>query len=115
MMRAASPPTHHPLPLPAPSTSRRADIPEADIPPRKRLLLTAPTPRIEVGESSTAITKQLRPTVARRVDYSFLDTVDVSIRASKRRTMDVVEVVNLRVNYQADLRRRESEEFYTRH
>ncbi|GJY70596.1 putative reverse transcriptase domain-containing protein [Tanacetum coccineum] len=31
------------IPLPAPSTSRRADIPEADTPPRKRLLLTAPT------------------------------------------------------------------------
>ncbi|GKG22271.1 hypothetical protein Tco_0387574, partial [Tanacetum coccineum] len=31
-----------PIPLPAPSTSRRADIPEADTPPRKRLLLTAP-------------------------------------------------------------------------
>ncbi|GKE66575.1 hypothetical protein Tco_1520736, partial [Tanacetum coccineum] len=43
-----------PIPLPAPSTSRRADIPEADTPPRKRLLLTAPTPRVEVGESSTA-------------------------------------------------------------
>nr|GEV34534.1 hypothetical protein [Tanacetum cinerariifolium] len=39
-LRATSPlpsptssPTHHPLSLPAPSTSRRADIPEADIPP----------------------------------------------------------------------------------
>ncbi|GJV28651.1 putative reverse transcriptase domain-containing protein [Tanacetum coccineum] len=101
MMRAASQPTHHPLSLPAPSTSRKVNIPEADIPPRKRLLLTAPTPRIEVGESSTAITKQLRPIVARRVDYSFLDTVDVSIRASKRRTMDAVEVVNLRRDHAA--------------
>ncbi|GJS73355.1 putative reverse transcriptase domain-containing protein [Tanacetum coccineum] len=40
MMRATSPPTHHPLPSPtplppltAPSTSRKADIPEADMPP----------------------------------------------------------------------------------
>ncbi|GJT82664.1 putative reverse transcriptase domain-containing protein [Tanacetum coccineum] len=33
-----------PIPLPAPSTSRRADIPEADTPPRKRLLLTTPKP-----------------------------------------------------------------------
>ncbi|GJR64383.1 reverse transcriptase domain-containing protein, partial [Tanacetum coccineum] len=31
-----------PIPLPAPSTSCRADIPEADTPPRKRLLLTTP-------------------------------------------------------------------------
>ncbi|GJT16334.1 hypothetical protein Tco_0875040 [Tanacetum coccineum] len=48
-MRAAAPSTYHPLlpsgtppllpiPLPTPSTSRRADIPEADMPPRKRLL-----------------------------------------------------------------------------
>ncbi|GKD62108.1 hypothetical protein Tco_1299617 [Tanacetum coccineum] len=51
-LRAASPP------LLLPSTSRRADIPEADIPPRKRLLLTASTPRFEVGESSTAAARQ---------------------------------------------------------
>ncbi|GKG28635.1 hypothetical protein Tco_0416000 [Tanacetum coccineum] len=31
-----------PIPLPAPFTSRRADIPEADTPPRKRLLVTPP-------------------------------------------------------------------------
>ncbi|GJV71413.1 hypothetical protein Tco_1491408 [Tanacetum coccineum] len=40
-----------PIPLPAPSTSRRADIPEADTPPRKRLLLTTPRPGCEVGDS----------------------------------------------------------------
>ncbi|GKF59324.1 hypothetical protein Tco_0176110, partial [Tanacetum coccineum] len=50
-MRATSPSTYHSLlplgtppllriPLPAPSTNRRADIPEADTSPRKRLLLT---------------------------------------------------------------------------
>ncbi|GKE78846.1 hypothetical protein Tco_1544966 [Tanacetum coccineum] len=57
-MRAATPSTYHPLlpsrtplllpiPLPIPSTSRRADIPEADMLPRKRLLLTASRPRCE--------------------------------------------------------------------
>ncbi|GJY10226.1 hypothetical protein Tco_0378411 [Tanacetum coccineum] len=46
-----------PIPLPAPSTSRRADIPKADTPPQKRLLLTAPTPRVEVGESSAAVAR----------------------------------------------------------
>ncbi|GJU69492.1 hypothetical protein Tco_1255751 [Tanacetum coccineum] len=62
-MRATAPSTYHsllpsgtppllPIPLPAPSTSRRADIPEADTPPRKRLLLTTPRPRCEIGESS---------------------------------------------------------------
>ncbi|GJU41880.1 hypothetical protein Tco_1194837 [Tanacetum coccineum] len=56
-LRAASPlplPTPS-LPLLLPSTARRAGIPEADIPPRKRLLLIAPTPRFEVGESSTTV------------------------------------------------------------
>ncbi|GKF29856.1 hypothetical protein Tco_0096198, partial [Tanacetum coccineum] len=33
-----------PIPPPAPSTSRRAEIPEANTPPRKRLLLTTPRP-----------------------------------------------------------------------
>ncbi|GKD00986.1 hypothetical protein Tco_1171260 [Tanacetum coccineum] len=81
-MRAAAPSTYHPLlpsgmppllpiPLLAPSTSRRADIPEADTPPQKRLLLTAPRPRCEVGESSTAAAaRQPGPTMASRVDYS---------------------------------------------
>ncbi|GKF80564.1 hypothetical protein Tco_0239166 [Tanacetum coccineum] len=59
-MRAAAPSTYHPLlpsgtppllpiPLPTPSTSRRADIPEADTPPRKRLLLTALRPGCDVS------------------------------------------------------------------
>ncbi|GJY15439.1 hypothetical protein Tco_0385861 [Tanacetum coccineum] len=43
-----------PIPPPAPSASRRAEIPEADTPPRKRLLLTTPRPSCEVGESSAA-------------------------------------------------------------
>ncbi|GJY57735.1 hypothetical protein Tco_0457627 [Tanacetum coccineum] len=46
-----------PIPLPAPSTSRKADIPEADIPRRKRLLLTTPRPGCEIGESSVAAAK----------------------------------------------------------
>ncbi|GJY19997.1 hypothetical protein Tco_0392563 [Tanacetum coccineum] len=53
-LRATSPlpsPTP-PTPLLLPSTTRRADILEADIPPQKRLRLTAPTPRFEVRESS---------------------------------------------------------------
>ncbi|GKD41791.1 hypothetical protein Tco_1261998 [Tanacetum coccineum] len=88
-----SPPTHHPLPLPAPSTSHRADIPEAELSPWKRLLLTTPTPRFEIRESSTAATA----------------------RQSRSKTMAAVESVNLRINYQASVHRRESEEFQTRH
>ncbi|GKB73368.1 putative reverse transcriptase domain-containing protein [Tanacetum coccineum] len=85
---------HHPLPLPAPSTSRIANIPEAELPPQKSLLLTAPTHRFEIRESSTAATtRQPRSTVAHRVNYGFVDTLDASIRGSER----------------------ESEEFQTRH
>ncbi|GJZ36063.1 hypothetical protein Tco_0581880 [Tanacetum coccineum] len=95
-MRAAAPSTYHPLlpsgtppllpiPLPAPSTSRRADIPEADTPPRKRLLLTAPKPGLG------------------RVLLLLL------------RMVAALEVVNLRVSYQVDVRSRESSEFYLRH
>ncbi|GKG55608.1 hypothetical protein Tco_0574502, partial [Tanacetum coccineum] len=55
-LRAASPSTHHPseipsLPLLLPSTSHRDDLPEVDIPLRKRARFTAPTGRFEVGES----------------------------------------------------------------
>ncbi|GKA30667.1 hypothetical protein Tco_0716972, partial [Tanacetum coccineum] len=87
-MRAATPSTYHPLlplgtppllpiPLPAPSTSRRADIPEADTPPQKRLLLTTPRPGCEVGESfAAAAARQPGPTMALRVDCSSVDTVE---------------------------------------
>ncbi|GJX06148.1 hypothetical protein Tco_0194080 [Tanacetum coccineum] len=67
-------------------------LPEADIPPRKRLLLTALTPSVEVGESSTAaVARQPGSTMARRVDHSFVDTVDTRVRDTKRRTTAAVE------------------------
>ncbi|GJX62780.1 putative reverse transcriptase domain-containing protein [Tanacetum coccineum] len=126
-MRAAAPSTYHPLlpsgtplllpiPLPTPSTSRRADIPEADTPPRKRLLLTAPRPGCEVGESyAAAVARQPGPTMARRVDCSSINTVETRVRDTERRMMAALEVVNLRVSYQVDVRSRESSEFYSRH
>ncbi|GJW79347.1 hypothetical protein Tco_0141029 [Tanacetum coccineum] len=64
------------------------------------------------------ITRSLKgpgSTMARRVDHSFVDTVDTRVRDTERRTMAAVEVVNLRVNYQEDVCRRESLEFYSRH
>ncbi|GKF73207.1 hypothetical protein Tco_0219539 [Tanacetum coccineum] len=101
MMRAAPSPTPSP-PLLLPSTTRIADILEDDIPPQKRLLLTAPTPRFEVEESSVAgAARQSGYTLARRVDYSFVDTVDANIRASEERTMAAIEVVNLRERVEA--------------
>ncbi|GJS52284.1 hypothetical protein Tco_0625646 [Tanacetum coccineum] len=81
-----------PIPLLAPSTSRRADIPKADTPPRKRLLLTAPTPRVKVGESSAAAaTRQPGSTMARRVDHSFVDTIDTrEDRAAMRAKIEIL-------------------------
>ncbi|GJR63148.1 reverse transcriptase domain-containing protein [Tanacetum coccineum] len=115
-IRAVAPSTYHLLlplgtppllsiPLPAPSTSLKADIPEADTPPQKRLLLTAPRPRGEVGESfATAAARQPGPTMTQRVDYSFVDTVETRVRDTERRMMAAVEVV-------VDVRSRESSEF----
>ncbi|GKB90161.1 hypothetical protein Tco_0962433 [Tanacetum coccineum] len=110
LLPAGTPPLL-PIPLPAPSTSRRADIPEADTPPWNRLLVAAPTPRVEVEESSAAAVRQPRSTMACRVDHSFVDTVDTRVRDTERRTMTDVEVVNLRdraaVRAEIELLRRE--------
>ncbi|GJT44162.1 hypothetical protein Tco_0952877 [Tanacetum coccineum] len=104
------------LPIPAPSTSRRADIPEANTPPRKRLRLTTPRPACEVGESSAAAAaRQPGPTMAHRVDHSHVDTMETRFRDIERRMMTALEMVNMRVSYQVDVRSRESSEFYTRH
>ncbi|GKC20301.1 hypothetical protein Tco_1022451 [Tanacetum coccineum] len=93
-----------PIPLPAPSTSRRVDIPEADTPPRKRLLLTTPKPSGEVGESSTtAAVRHPGPTIETR------------LRDTERRMMTALELVNRRVTYQVDVCTRESSEFCIRH
>ncbi|GJS46815.1 putative reverse transcriptase domain-containing protein [Tanacetum coccineum] len=110
-MRATSPSTYHPLllsgtlpllpiPLPASSTNHRADIPEADTPPRKRLLLTTPRPSCEVGESFAAAARQPGPTMAHRVDYSLVDTMETRFRDTERRMMTALEMVNMRVSYQ---------------
>ncbi|GKB33570.1 hypothetical protein Tco_0872971 [Tanacetum coccineum] len=73
------------LPLPAslfipPPVDRREDIPEAELPPCKRLCLTAPTSRYEVGESSTAAP---RPTGGHKADYRFIGTIDAKIRRQR--------------------------------
>ncbi|GJX03789.1 hypothetical protein Tco_0189705 [Tanacetum coccineum] len=55
-------------PLPAPSTSHRADILRPTHLPRKRLLLTTPRPGCEVGESSAAAAaRQPGPTIETRL------------------------------------------------
>ncbi|GJR39301.1 hypothetical protein Tco_1214985 [Tanacetum coccineum] len=68
------------LPLPPslyipPPIDRRNDIPESELPSRKRLYLSTLGSRYEVGESSTA-----RPTRGRGIDYGFVSTVDAEER-----------------------------------
>nr|GFB40204.1 hypothetical protein [Tanacetum cinerariifolium] len=70
-----------PIPLPVPSTSRRAKILEADTSPQKRLLLTAPRFGCEPG-----------PTKARSVDCSFVDTMETRFRDTERRMMTALEM-----------------------
>ncbi|GKA19756.1 hypothetical protein Tco_0699671, partial [Tanacetum coccineum] len=96
-MRAQAAATSHSLPLPPPlptsaptslpplllpSANRREDIPEVNLPPRRRLGI-ALGPRYEVGESSAAAAA--RPAGGLRVDYGFVATMDREIRRDPER------------------------------
>ncbi|GJT06728.1 putative reverse transcriptase domain-containing protein [Tanacetum coccineum] len=74
-----------PIPLPVPSTSRRADIPEADMPPRKRLLLILPRLGVDVctRESSEFCTRHhdaQKDRAAVRAEIELLETGGTSPR-----------------------------------
>ncbi|GJY13723.1 hypothetical protein Tco_0383032 [Tanacetum coccineum] len=78
-------PTSAPTSLPPlllPSTSRREDRPEVNLPPRKRLGI-ALGPKYEVGESSAAAAA--RPAGGLRADYGFVATMDREIRRDPER------------------------------
>nr|GEZ00986.1 hypothetical protein [Tanacetum cinerariifolium] len=68
------PPLPPPIYLPPP-VDRRDDIPETDMPPRKRSCLFALGSRYKIGESST-----VRPTGGRGIDYGFVSTLDAEAR-----------------------------------
>ncbi|GJS08925.1 hypothetical protein Tco_0365721 [Tanacetum coccineum] len=83
-----------------PPVDRREDIPKAELPPRKRLCLTAPTSRYEVGESSTATP---RPTGGHRADYGFIGTMDAEIRqAVEEVAPTTLKGINARVTERVD-------------
>nr|GEW59485.1 hypothetical protein [Tanacetum cinerariifolium] len=69
-----SPPIPPPLYIPPP-VDRRDDVPETEMPPRKRLCLSTLSSRYEIGESSTA-----RPTRGREIDYGLVSTLDAEAR-----------------------------------
>ncbi|GJT12973.1 hypothetical protein Tco_0860015 [Tanacetum coccineum] len=58
-----------------PPVDHMDDIPESELPPRKRSCLSTLGPRYEVGESFTT-----RPTKGRGIDYGFVSTVDAEAR-----------------------------------
>ncbi|GJR95471.1 hypothetical protein Tco_0267645 [Tanacetum coccineum] len=115
----------------------RNDIPKEDMPPRRRSVLTAPSLGCDIAESSATAAARTS-----RGQYDFVNTVgtgqslvrspghdartiakaadraeDVgyvrALQASKSRMMTSMKKVNLRVSYQAQVRRQEGEIFYT--
>nr|GFB36909.1 hypothetical protein [Tanacetum cinerariifolium] len=113
------------------------DILEEDMPPQRRFALTGSPPGCDVAESSATAAAR-----APRSQYDFVDTVEAgqglirspghdtrtiaraaeraedasyvrALQASERIMTTCIEEVNLRVSYQAQVRRQESENFYT--
>ncbi|GKD71450.1 hypothetical protein Tco_1325540 [Tanacetum coccineum] len=106
-LRAASSLPSPPLPPPSspllPLVDHREDIPKADIPPRKRLCLTAPTSRFKVGESSTvAAARQPGFEVARTTDYGFIDMVGDAPRLHVPREFGYARVTELAETHERD-------------
>nr|GEX46832.1 hypothetical protein [Tanacetum cinerariifolium] len=110
---------------------RRDDILKEDMPPRRRFAFTAPLPGCDIAESSAAAAAR-----APRRQYDFVNIVEAghglirspghdartiaraanraedtgyvrALQAFERRMMTSIEEVNLRVSYQAQVRRQE--------
>ncbi|GKE28846.1 hypothetical protein Tco_1444230 [Tanacetum coccineum] len=132
-------PTYDQVPLGHRATMirMRDNIPEEDMPPQRRFVLTAPPTRCDVVESSVVAVAR-----APRGQHDFVDAIEVgqglirslgydvqtiaraadrvedvgyvkALQTSEHRMMTSIEEVNLRVSYQAQVRRQESEIFYT--
>nr|GEZ78334.1 hypothetical protein [Tanacetum cinerariifolium] len=113
----------------------RDDIPEEDMPLRRKFVLTALLPGCDVTKSYVAA----RPP---RGQYDFFDTIEAghglirspghdyqtiaraadraedvgyvrALQASEHKMMTSIKEVNLRISYQAQVCRQESEDFYT--
>ncbi|GKA28459.1 hypothetical protein Tco_0714627 [Tanacetum coccineum] len=91
-----------------PSTSPRTDVPEAEMPPRKRACLTTPAPGYEIGESSAAgAARQPRPTPE-------VDTWDEIVEAMMEIAPTTLEGVDQRVTELDTTVRQRTEEFEVR-
>nr|GEW88695.1 putative reverse transcriptase domain-containing protein [Tanacetum cinerariifolium] len=84
----------------------RDDIPEEDMPPQRRFVLTAPYLGLIRSPGHDA------RTIARTADMAEDVGYVITLQASKRMMMTFIEKVNLRVSYQVHVRRQESEDFY---
>nr|GEW09276.1 putative reverse transcriptase domain-containing protein [Tanacetum cinerariifolium] len=114
----------------------REDIPEEDMPPRRRFVFAASPPGCDVAESSAADARESRSqydfvntveagqglicspghdaqTIARAADKADDVGYDRALQASERRMMTSIEEVNLRISHQAQVSRQESKYFYT--
>ncbi|GKC57122.1 hypothetical protein Tco_1084720 [Tanacetum coccineum] len=94
-LRAETPSTSHPLPLPTSSpllqllsSDHRTDKPKITLPPRKRLGIDL-GPRYEIGESSAAAAT--RTVGGRRADYGFVGTMDIEIRQLRAKELTAVQ------------------------
>ncbi|GKD65615.1 hypothetical protein Tco_1307723 [Tanacetum coccineum] len=95
-------------PLSLPSTSPRTDIPEAEMPPHKRVCLTTPALGCEIGESSAAgAARQPRPTPE-------VDTWVEIIEAMMEIAPTTLEGVDQRVTELDTTVRQRTEEFQVR-
>ncbi|GJU21329.1 reverse transcriptase domain-containing protein [Tanacetum coccineum] len=82
----------------------KEDTPEAELPPHKRVCLTALTLRYKVGESSTAAP---RPTGGHGIDYGFISTLDAETRPPT-----TLEGVNDRVTELATVQEQDTQDVY---
>nr|GEU98324.1 ulp1 protease family, C-terminal catalytic domain-containing protein [Tanacetum cinerariifolium] len=87
----------------------RDDIPKEDTPPQRRFVFTAPLPGCDVAESSAAAAVRAPRAVDRAEGVGYAR----ALQASEHRMMTSIKGVNLRVTYQAQIRRQESKYFYT--
>ncbi|GKC89672.1 hypothetical protein Tco_1150321, partial [Tanacetum coccineum] len=106
-----------PLPLPSPPTHTSPTYADAPLGYKAAMIQSRATspphvpslPLFEIGESSTtAAARQTGHTLACRVDYGFIDTVNASMRASEGRVMTAVEEVNERVTDLAATKRQDA-------
>nr|GFB75449.1 hypothetical protein [Tanacetum cinerariifolium] len=87
---------------------KKDDILKEDMPPRRRFALTGSLPGCLIRSPGHDT-----QTIARSADIAEDASYVRALQASERRMMTSIKEVNLRVSYQAQVRRQESENFYT--